>query len=117
MVWLGQKRLAVALGHLPGIDELDHLVGQVKETDRVGEVGAAASQALGKRTGGDVEVAEQDCYRRGLLTGGARYSNGAECASFANLRARVRSPGLRAWEGVELGGALGLATVVAEPSA
>jgi len=40
---------------------------------------------------------------RTVLTGGARYSNGAECASFANLRAQVRSPGLRAWEGVELG--------------
>jgi hypothetical protein len=56
MVRLSEERLAVTLRQGPGIDEIDHLVGKVKETDGVGEVGAAASQALCEPTGCHAEV-------------------------------------------------------------
>jgi hypothetical protein len=93
----------VALGELAGIDQLDRLIWEVEQADSVGEVAATAAQPARETRRCDVQFVQQRGDRPGLLTGGARYSNGAECASFANLRAQVRSPGLRAWEGVELG--------------
>ena len=60
MVGFGQQRLAMPLTRRAAINQLDCLVGQVEQTDGVGEVRVASAESFREFSRPDVEVVEQD---------------------------------------------------------
>jgi hypothetical protein len=49
----------VAFGQRAGVDQVDRLVWQVQQPDRVSQVGAASTQPRREPTRGQVQVVEQ----------------------------------------------------------
>ena len=66
-VGLAQQALAVALGQPPGVEQVQHLVGQVEQPQRVRRVRAAAADPPGQRRLRESEVVDQRAQRPRLL--------------------------------------------------
>ena len=58
VVGFSKERLAVTLCEPTGVDQLDRLIGQLKESDGVGQVAAASPESACEVSTGDVEVVE-----------------------------------------------------------
>ena len=70
VIGFGEESLAVTLRELAGVNQLDRLVGQLEESDRMGQVAATSPESACEVGPGDVEVVEERCDSAGLLDDG-----------------------------------------------